>query len=91
MRSTLNQTSTVAERPILNCFVKGGGDGVGFRLKKKPSQFNILENEAGLIFWSALPEDLDWDTRIEDVADRGRSTLIGRYKTVSNEHVGGPR
>jgi len=36
--------------------------------KKKPSQFKLQENEAGLIFRSALPEDLDWDTRTEDVA-----------------------
>ena len=36
--------------------------------KKKPSQFKLQENEAGLIFRSALPEDLDWDTRAEDVA-----------------------
>jgi len=36
--------------------------------KKKPSQFKTQKNEAGLIFRSALPEDLEWDTRIEDVA-----------------------
>jgi len=36
--------------------------------KKKPSQFKILENEAGLIFRSGLSEDLEWDTRIENVA-----------------------
>jgi len=36
--------------------------------KKKPSKFKILKNEPGLIFQSALPEDLEWDTRIEDVA-----------------------
>jgi len=36
--------------------------------KKKPSQFKLQTNEAGLIFLSALPEDLDWDTRAEDVA-----------------------
>jgi len=36
--------------------------------KKKPSQFKPHKNEAGLIFRSALPEDLDWDTRAEDVA-----------------------
>ena len=36
--------------------------------KKKPSQFKLQENEAGLIFRAALPKDLDWDTRAEDVA-----------------------
>jgi len=36
-------------------------------VKKKPSQFKLQKNEAGLIFRSALPEDLDWDTRAEDV------------------------
>jgi len=38
------------------------------RAKKKSSQFKPQKNEAGLIFRSALPEDLDWDTRAEDVA-----------------------
>ena len=28
----------------------------------------LQENEAGLSFRSALPEDLDWDTKAEDVA-----------------------
>jgi len=36
--------------------------------KKKPSRFKIQDDEVGLIFWSALPEDLEWDTRAEDVA-----------------------
>jgi len=36
--------------------------------KKKPSQFKLQENEVGLIFRSALREDLEWDTRAEDVA-----------------------
>jgi len=36
--------------------------------KKKPSQFKLQENEGGLIFRSAIPEDLDWDTRAEDEA-----------------------
>ena len=36
--------------------------------RKKPSQVKVQENEAGLMFRSALPEDLDWDTRVEDVA-----------------------
>ena len=36
--------------------------------KKKPSQFKPRKNEEGLIFRSALTEDLDWDTRAEDVA-----------------------
>ena len=36
--------------------------------KKKPSQFKLQGNEVGLIFRSALPEDLEWDTLAEDVA-----------------------
>jgi len=36
--------------------------------KRKPSQFKLQKNEAGLIFRPALPEDLGWDTRAEDVA-----------------------
>jgi len=36
--------------------------------KKKPSQFKLQDNTVGLIFRSALPEELDWDTRAEDVA-----------------------
>ena len=32
----------------------------------KPSQLH--DNEVGLIFRSALPEELEWDTRAEDVA-----------------------
>jgi len=37
--------------------------------KKKPSQFKLQDDdEVGLIFRSALPEDLEWDTRAEDVA-----------------------
>jgi len=36
--------------------------------KKKPSQFKLQDNEMGLIFPSALPEELEWDTRAEDVA-----------------------
>jgi len=36
--------------------------------KKKSTQFKPQKNEAGLIFLSALPEDLEWDTGTEDVA-----------------------
>jgi len=36
--------------------------------KKKPSQLKLQDNEVGLIFRSALPEELEWDTRAEDVA-----------------------
>jgi len=36
--------------------------------KKKPSQFKLHNNEAGLIFRLALPEELEWETRAEDVA-----------------------
>jgi len=36
--------------------------------KKKPSQFKLQDNEVGLIFRSALPEELEWETRAEDVA-----------------------
>jgi len=37
-------------------------------VKKKPPQFKLQDGEAGLIFRSALPENLEWDTRAEDVA-----------------------
>jgi len=37
-------------------------------VKKKPSRFKLQDDKAGLIFRSALPEDLEWDTRAEDVA-----------------------
>jgi len=36
--------------------------------KRKPSQFKRQDNAMGLIFRSALPEELDWNTRSEDVA-----------------------
>jgi len=36
--------------------------------KKKPSQFKLHNNEAGLIFRLALPEELEGETRAEDVA-----------------------
>jgi len=36
--------------------------------KEKPSRFKLKDNEVGLIFQSALPEDLEWDTWAEDVA-----------------------
>jgi len=36
--------------------------------KKKTSQLKLQDDEVGLIFWSALPEDLEWETRAEDVA-----------------------
>ena len=36
--------------------------------KKKSSQFKRLDNQVGLIFRSALPEELEWENRAEDVA-----------------------
>jgi len=36
--------------------------------KKKPSQFKLLDSQVGLIFRSALPEELEKDNRAEDVA-----------------------
>jgi len=36
--------------------------------KKKPSKFKLLDNQMGLIFRSALPEELEWDNRAEDIA-----------------------
>jgi len=36
--------------------------------KKKSSQFQRQDNAMGLIFRSALPEELDWNKRAEDVA-----------------------
>ena len=62
---TCNKLWTTVQFPpslpqCLACSQKGA--------KKKPSQFKPQKNEAGLIFWSALPEDLYWDTRTEDIA-----------------------
>ena len=36
--------------------------------QKKSSQFKRLDNQVGLIFRSALPEELEWENRAEDVA-----------------------
>jgi hypothetical protein len=36
--------------------------------KKKPSKFKLLDSLMGLIFRSALPEELEWGNRAEDVA-----------------------
>jgi len=36
--------------------------------KKKSSQFKLLDSQVGLIFTSALPEELEWDNWAEDVA-----------------------
>jgi len=36
--------------------------------KKKPSQFKLQDSQVGLIFRSALPEELEWENRAEDVA-----------------------
>jgi len=36
--------------------------------KKKSSQFKLLDNQEGLIFRAALPEELEWENRAEDVA-----------------------
>jgi len=36
--------------------------------KKKSSQFKLLDSQVGLIFRSALPEELEWESRAEDVA-----------------------
>jgi len=36
--------------------------------KKKSSQFKRLDNQVGLIFRLALPEELEWENRAEDVA-----------------------
>ena len=38
------------------------------RVIKKPTQFKAKLNEAGLMFWSALPENLEWENRANDVA-----------------------
>ena len=35
--------------------------------KKKSSQFKLLDSQVGLIFRSALPEELEWDNQAEDV------------------------
>ena len=34
--------------------------------KKKSPQFKLLDNQKGLVFRSALPEELEWDDRAED-------------------------
>jgi len=36
--------------------------------QKKSSQYKLLDNQDGLIFRSALPEELEWENRAEDVA-----------------------
>jgi len=36
--------------------------------KKNSSQFKLLDNQEGLILRSALPEELEWENRAEDVA-----------------------
>ena len=36
--------------------------------KKKSSRLKLLDNHVGLIFRSALPEELEWENRAEDVA-----------------------
>ena len=36
--------------------------------KKKPSRIKLQDNAVGLIFWSALPEELEWNNQAEDVA-----------------------
>ena len=36
--------------------------------QKKSSRFKLLDSQVGLIFRSALPEDLEWENRAEDVA-----------------------
>jgi len=36
--------------------------------KKKSSQFKLLDSQVGLIFRSALPEELEWENQAEDVA-----------------------
>ena len=36
--------------------------------QKKSSRFKLLDTQVGLIFRSALPEDLEWENRAEDVA-----------------------
>jgi len=62
---TCNRLWTTVQFPpslpqCLACSQKGA--------KKEPSQLKPQKNEVGLIFRSALPEDLEWDTRTEDVA-----------------------
>ena len=36
--------------------------------KRKPSQFKLQDSQVGLIFRSALLEELEWENRAEDVA-----------------------
>jgi len=53
--------------------------------KKNPSQFKLQDNAVGLIFRSALPEEIKWNNRAEDVA------LSLDAKKMFNKHAGGPR
>jgi len=55
--------------------------------KKKPSRFNLQDNQVGLIFRSALPEELQWETRAEDVA----LSLDDIKRCLSNMHRDTPQ
>ena len=62
---TCNRLWTTEQFPpslaqCLTCSKKGA--------KKKPSQFKLQDHAMGLIFWSALPEELSWNKRAEDIA-----------------------
>ena len=46
----------------------GGAEHSRQRSTDNASQFKRQDNAMGLIFRSALPEELDWNTRAEDVA-----------------------
>jgi len=56
--------------------------------KKKSSQFKLLDIQVGLVFGSALPEELEWDNRAEDVAlslDAIKRCLINMLKALDRD------
>jgi len=46
----------------------------------------LLDSQVGFIFRSALPEELEWDNRAEDVA-----LSLDAIKKMSIKHADGPR
>jgi len=56
--------------------------------QKKSSQFKLLDNQEGLIFRSAVPEELEWENRAEDIAlslDSIKRFLINMLTTLDRD------
>jgi len=53
---------------------------------KKPTQFKVRDNEEGLLHRLTLPEDLEWESRPEDVV-----LSPDAVKMMFSEYVGGLR